>query len=176
MFQIHYDYYKKTYGIWARLLFTDTDSLCYIFCTVNLMMDMLSAPKEIVIFDLKKALTLETLQKMFPDDVAVSTWARLKKIKGQLGALKWEAEMRNILEFVGLASKLYSMFMVGNNAANEKKETGPPKLEKTSMHCRGTPKDALKKQSSHEKNEKCDFRSPAGRCNLQGYPFDSPPP
>ena len=43
MLKVHYDYYKKTYGDKARLVFTDTDSLCYLIQTADPILDMINA-------------------------------------------------------------------------------------------------------------------------------------
>ena len=40
MYQFHYDYILPTYGSNAKLLFTDTDSLCYELCTEDAYADM----------------------------------------------------------------------------------------------------------------------------------------
>ena len=40
MYNFHYNVIKKRYGDKSRLLFTDTDSLCYIFETINIYTDM----------------------------------------------------------------------------------------------------------------------------------------
>jgi hypothetical protein len=48
MYDIHYNYIKKTYGQCAKLLFTDTDSLCYNISTENIYEDMM---RDIHLFD-----------------------------------------------------------------------------------------------------------------------------
>ena len=40
MYKYHYDYMKPTYGDNAKLLFTDTDSLCYHVKTEDVYKDM----------------------------------------------------------------------------------------------------------------------------------------
>ena len=42
MYDFHYRYVKSTYGERARLLFTDTDSLCYEIATADIYADMLA--------------------------------------------------------------------------------------------------------------------------------------
>jgi hypothetical protein len=42
MYDFHYNYIKKEYGSKARLLFTDTDSLCYEIETDDLYKDLFS--------------------------------------------------------------------------------------------------------------------------------------
>ena len=40
MYQFHYEYVKSKYGDQAKLLFTDTDSLCYHIQTEDVCKDM----------------------------------------------------------------------------------------------------------------------------------------
>jgi hypothetical protein len=48
LYDIHYNYIKKKYGQCAKLLFTDTDSLCYNISTENIYEDMM---RNIHLFD-----------------------------------------------------------------------------------------------------------------------------
>ena len=47
MFQFHYDLMLKKYGPKAQLLFTDTDSLCYLIATDDLYEDLLPLNDEL---------------------------------------------------------------------------------------------------------------------------------
>ena len=92
MYDFHYDYIKPEYDDRAKLLFTDTDSLCYEITTDD-----------------------------FYEDIAgdVSTWfdtsnySKTHEIytdqnKKVIGYFKDEASGQQISEFVGLRSKLYA--------------------------------------------------------------------
>jgi hypothetical protein len=48
IYDFHYNYIKKKYGQCAKLLFTDTDSLCYNISTENIYEDMM---RNIHLFD-----------------------------------------------------------------------------------------------------------------------------
>eukprot|EP00969_Alexandrium_andersonii_P286043 12646091-Alexandrium_andersonii.AAC.1 len=54
MLRAHYGFYKRTYGERAKLLFTDTDSLCYLIEAPDVMRDMLESKE--LLFDLAGAL------------------------------------------------------------------------------------------------------------------------
>jgi hypothetical protein len=45
MYQFHHEYMKQKYGANAKLLFTDTDSLCYEVKTPNIYQDILEDPE-----------------------------------------------------------------------------------------------------------------------------------
>ena len=94
MYNFHYDYIKKKYGDNARLLFTDTDSLCYEIKTENIYKDMYKNKELFDLSDIRK----EKLLK-FKDD-------RNKKV---IGKMKLEYVNNPIEEFIGLKSKMYSI-------------------------------------------------------------------
>ena len=91
MYDFHYDYVKPKYGDNARLLFTDTDSLCYEIKTENFYEDI--ADDVIAKFDTSN----------YPKDHPIA--GHNKKV---LGMMKDEAGGKIITEFVGLRSKLYA--------------------------------------------------------------------
>ena len=91
MQDFHYNYIKQKYGNNAKLLFTDTDSLCYEIQTDNIY-DDISADSHL--FDLSNYST---------DHPAYN--AINKKIPG---CFKDETGGKPIKEFVGLRSKMYS--------------------------------------------------------------------
>ena len=105
MYDFHYNYIRQKYNDKAKLLFTDTDSLCYGIKTGDANSDFWKAkelfdnadyPKESPYFD-----------------------ATNKKV---IGKMKDEAAGMSIVEFVGLRSKMYSY--VKDNGKNEKTAKG----------------------------------------------------
>ena len=92
MYAYHYDYMKVKYGPKARLLFTDTDSLCYEVETQDLYQDMWQNKQ---LFDLSN---YEKDHAIFDDTN--------KKV---LGKMKDECGGAVIEEFVGLRPKMYSL-------------------------------------------------------------------
>ena len=103
MYKFHYDVIKAQYGSNARLLFTDTDSLCYHIRCHDFYKDMLADkdnydlsnyPKETDFYD--------------PTNKAV------------IGKFKDECEGKPCMEFVGLRPKMYSLKV----SATIEKKTG----------------------------------------------------
>ena len=92
MYDFHYNYIKKKYGQCAKLLFTDTDNLCYNISTENIYEDMM---RDIHLF---------YTSEYNPEHPLYST--ENKKV---LGKMKDETHGIAIQEFVGLKSKMYSM-------------------------------------------------------------------
>ena len=109
----HYRCYKETYGDKCTLLFTDTDSLAYIIETENVVADMVKCIKHpsAVLFDIIKTLTPAELDLMTNKNKKIikEILDFYKAVKGILGALKFESGHSHMLEFVGLAAKLYNM-------------------------------------------------------------------
>ena len=92
MYDFHYGYIKPKYGDRARLLFTDTDSLCYEIQTEDFYEDIAEGvPKW---FDTSN----------YPEGHPIQS----DKNKKVLGMMKDEAGGKVIVEFVGLRSKLYA--------------------------------------------------------------------
>ena len=94
MYNFHYGYVKLKYEDRARLLFTDTDSLCYQIQTEDLSKDISK--------DVPKWFDTSNYPKEHPIGGAN------KKV---LGMMKGEAGGESISEFVGLRSKLYAYKM-----------------------------------------------------------------
>ena len=94
MYDFHYGFIKQKYGNKAKLLFTDTDSLCYEIRTGDIYEDMYDNKE---MFDLSD-ITDERLKK-FHDNTN-------KKV---LGIMKPEDINNIITEFIGLRSKMYSL-------------------------------------------------------------------
>jgi hypothetical protein len=96
MQKFHYDYIKAKYGDKAKLLFTDTDSLAYHIETNDLYQDMYDNKEE---FDLSNYIDKDKNERKFYCD----------KNKAIIGKFKDETAGVPITEFVGLASKTYSL-------------------------------------------------------------------
>ncbi len=138
MLRAHYGFFKASYGDKARLLFTDTDSLCYSIEAVDAMRDMLASTE--VAFDLLTALPEQEFQRIarkYPE-LPTNLKQRLKEAKGLLGALKLENGSKFIAEYIGLAAKMYSILMIGASGEGE-----------TIMKGKGVPSGVLKKQATH---------------------------
>ena len=91
MYNFHYGFIKNTYGSDAKLLFTDTDSLCYEITTDDFYEDMYNCKEHFDLSDMK----LEQFKDL-----------ENKKI---VGKFKDETQGIPIREFIGLRSKMYSM-------------------------------------------------------------------
>jgi hypothetical protein len=90
MYEFHYKHIKKKYGEKAKLLFTDTDSLCYEIETKDLYKDM---KKDKDLYDTSN----------YPKDHFLYS----NKHKKVIGKMKDETGGLPIEEFVGLRAKLY---------------------------------------------------------------------
>jgi hypothetical protein len=90
MYDFHYGFIKPKYGSDAKLLFTDTDSLCYEIKTKDFYKDMI---------DNKEFFDLSDMPKEFQDNTN-------KKV---IGKFKDETSGIPIEEFIGLRSKMYSV-------------------------------------------------------------------
>ena len=127
MYNFHYNYIKSKYGDRSKLLFTDTDSLAYEIKTDDFYADI--APDIRSRFDTSD----------YPKDHSsrIETGVNKKVI----GMFKDEAAGKQIEEFVGLRSKLYSYQMAG---VDHKK-------------CKGVKKIVVKKSITHEDYKDCLF-------------------
>ena len=105
MYDFHYNYIKSRYNNKAKLLFTDSDSLCYEIKTKDKQLfDNSDYPKDSLYFSVEN-----------------------KKV---IGKFKDEAAAMPIREFVGLRSKMYSY--VKDNGKNEKTDKGVRKYKRIS--------------------------------------------
>ena len=73
MYDIHYNYITKTYGQCAKLLFTDTDSLCYNISTENIYEDMM---RDIHLFDTSEYLVKKRFGPMIADQEQINGCVR----------------------------------------------------------------------------------------------------
>ena len=96
MYDFHYNHMKAKYGSDARLLFTDTDSLCYEVLTEDIYQDMAASIELYDTSDYPPTHPLHSLTN--------------KKI---IGKMKDELAGQPATEFVGLKPKMYSI-LCGN--------------------------------------------------------------
>ena len=92
MYDFYYDYVKPKYGESARLLFTDTDSLCCEFQTDDFYEDI----------------SKDVLKWFDTSNYPKNHFTQSDENKKVLGKMKDEAAGKIITEFVGLRSKLYA--------------------------------------------------------------------
>ena len=109
MYDFHYTYNKKTHGLRAQFLFTDTDSLCYDINTaeVNTCTDM---PKDKTLFD------FSGYSKSHP--LYDTTNKRV------IGKIKDETPSMSIREFVGLRAKCTVWSTIKKKGELRKESTG----------------------------------------------------
>ncbi len=128
MYEFHYDYVKPKWGNKAKLLFTDTDSLCYEIQTDDVYKDNKS--------DADKWYDTSNYDEDHPSGLYSG------KNKKVIGYFKDECGGKFITEFVGLKAKSYSY------------ETSDGKVEKK---CKGVKKYVVKKYITHEDYKECLF-------------------
>ena len=138
MFDFHYKYIKLKYGNKAKLLFTDTDSFLYEIQTEDFYKDISG--------DVKDRFDTSDYPKNHPSGIPTGI---NKKV---LGMFKDEAEGKNIIEFVGLRSKLYSYKMEEGKENKKCKGIKKAVVEKTISHknyktCLETGKEQLRRQN-----------------------------
>src|SRR6218665_1784194 len=128
MYDFHYNFIKNKYDeSEAKLLFTDTDSLAYEIQTDDFYAD--------IAHDIQERFDTSEYPKDHPSGIKTGV---NKKV---IGMFKDEAAGKQIEEFVGLRSKLYSYRMAGED---HKK-------------CKGVKKIVVKKTISHEDYTDCLF-------------------
>jgi len=137
MYDFHYNYIKKKYGDRAKLLFTDTDSLCYEIETKDFYADI--KPDVMGLFD------TSDYPKNHPSSIPIGV---NKKV---LGKFKEEAEGHQIREFVGLRSKLYAYHFDKEIVKKGKKIL----IEKA---CKGITKNVKKKNITFKDYKNCLFQ------------------
>ena len=127
MFHYHYDVIKAQYGANARLLFTDTDSLCYQIKCDDFYKDMIADRDT---YDLSN----------YPSDSEFYDPTN-KKV---LGKFKDETEGCPIIEFVGLRAKMYSLKVHKRASTPQEKKTG-----------KGIQRAHLKEKVTHDDYRRC---------------------
>ena len=122
MYDFHYNFIKEKYGDRAKLLFTDTDSLCYHILTDDVYEDLYNH------------------KDMFDNSVySKSSKFYFDENKKVIGKMKDEAAGNHITSFVGLKSKMYSYLV--------ELPDGEIKNNKT---CKGISKNVTKRDLEHE--------------------------
>ena len=122
MYDFHYNFIKAKYGERARLLFTDTDSLCYHIITDDVYEDLYNH------------------KDMFDNsDYSKSSKFYFDENKKVIGKMKDEAAGNPITSFVGLKSKMYSyeVELPGGEIKNNKA-------------CKGISKNVVKRDIDHK--------------------------
>ena len=127
MYDFHYKYIKPKYGKKAKLLMTDTDSLCYEIETEDFYQDISN--------DVEKGFDTSN----FPKDHPSGIQGKNKKVPGMM---KDETGGKIIEGFIGLRAKLYSYKMF--EGKEEKK-------------CKGIKKCVVKNKISFENFKECLF-------------------
>ena len=105
MYRWHYDYFQNKYGRASKLLFTDTDSLCY----------HVTCPD--IYHDIKTDMLEHYDTSDFPKDHKCYSEINKKR----LGSFKDETAGVPIVEFVGLRSKMYSILLADGSSKHTAK-------------------------------------------------------
>ena len=122
MYDFHYNFIKKKYGDRAKLLFTDTDSLCYHILTDDVYEDLYNH------------------KDMFDNsDYSKSSKFYFDENKKVIGKMKDEAAGNPITSFIGHKSKMYSyeVELPGGEIKNNKA-------------CKGISKNVVKRDIDHK--------------------------
>src|SRR6218665_1921029 len=127
MYDFHYNFIKHKYGDKAKLLFTDTDSLAYEIETEDFYADIAN--------DISDRFDTSDYPKDHPSGIVSGV---NKKV---IGMFKDEAAGKQIEEFVGLRSKLYSYIFAKEERKNSK----------------GVKKNVVKKTISNDNYKECLF-------------------
>ena len=126
MYDFHYNYVRNKYNDKARLLFTDTDCLCYEIETDDFFKDISG--------DIEAKFDTSEMPANHPSSIITGV---NKKV---LGMFKDEACGKQIAEFVGLRAKPYSCKM---HDGEEKKK------------CKGVKQVVVKKNITHDDYKQC---------------------
>ena len=128
IYDFHYNYIKPKYNEKAKLLFTDTDSLCYEIETEDFYKDIAS--------DVEQKFDTSNFEKDHKSGIPTGV---NKKV---IGMMKDEAGGKIIKEFFELRANLYSYKMY--EGKEEKK-------------CKGIKKNVIKNKITHEDYKHCLF-------------------
>jgi hypothetical protein len=136
MYDFHYNYIKTKYNDKAKLLFTDTDSLCYEIETEDIYADMLQDQQ---LFD--------------TSDYDPNHFLYSCDNKKVLGKMKDECAGSVVDEFVGLRSKMYSL-IYRDRELKEKKTA------------KGVKRKVVEAKLRHETYKACLFGSKIEMCKM----------
>ncbi|XP_065642665.1 uncharacterized protein LOC136074289 [Hydra vulgaris] len=128
MYEFHYEYIKKKYSDNAKLLFTDTDSLAYEIKTEDIYKDIKN--------DIESKFDTSEFN---PNHSAINNGFKVGLNKKVIGMFKDEAGGKQIEEFVGLRSKLYSYKI----------------HEKENKICKGVKRNVVKNYITHNNYKDC---------------------
>ena len=129
MYAFHYDYIKEKYGHRAKMLMTDTDSLMIEIKTDNFYKDIAE--------DVESKFDTSDFDKNHP---AINDFGfKVGVNKKVIGMFKDETGGKQIEEFVGLRSKLYSYKI----------------HEKEHKRCKGVKRSVVAKSITHEDYKNC---------------------
>ena len=117
MYEFHYDYIKPKYGDRAKLLFTDTDSLCYEINTEDFYKDIAE--------DVESRFDTSEYPKDHP---SIAQGFKVGCNKKVIGMFKDETNGKPITEFVGLRAKCYTYDVEGKSTKDSKKCKGIKKV------------------------------------------------
>ena len=120
MYDFHYNYIKPKYGEKAKLLFTDTDSLVYEIETKDFYKD--------ISLDVREMFDTSNYPKNHPSGIETGVNKKL------IGKFKDECGGKQIIEFVGLRPKLYSILMDGGEEIKKDKGIKASVVKKTISH------------------------------------------
>ena len=129
MYDFHYNYIKEKYGDRAKMLMTDTDSLFFEIITDNIYKDIAE--------DVESKFDTSEFDKNHP---AINEFGfKVGVNKKVIGMFKDETGGKQIEEFLGLRSKLYSYKL----------------HEKEHKRCKGVKRSAVAKTITHENYKNC---------------------
>jgi hypothetical protein len=97
MYEFHYEHIIPLYGSACKLLFTDTDSLCYHVFTDDVHRDM-----------------AQNLDEYDPSDYPCGQFLHSRTNAKVIGKFKDECNGEAVLEFCGLRAKMYSLQLPNN--------------------------------------------------------------
>jgi hypothetical protein len=138
MYDFHYNYVKTKYEDKAKLLFTDTDSLCYEIETDDIYVDMLNDRH---LFD--------------TSDYQANHFLYSCENKKVLGKMKDECAGSVIEEFVGLRCKMYSLIYKNTKHVTREKKTA-----------KGVKRKVVEARLKHDLYKACLFESKIEMCSM----------